>query len=55
MVAKLKHLAIASPNYPILGRFYETFFGMRESKNRRPHAAVVNASCRMLTPRAAGV
>jgi hypothetical protein len=41
MTAKIKHLAIASDNYPILGRFYEVFFGMKESASRRPHAAVV--------------
>ncbi len=41
MLAQIKHLAIASDNYASLGRFYEVFFGMKESKNRRPHAAVV--------------
>jgi predicted enzyme related to lactoylglutathione lyase len=41
MLAQIKHLAIASDNYPSLGRFYEVFFGLKESRNRRPHAAVV--------------
>ena len=41
MLAQIKHLAIASDNYATLGRFYEVFFGMKESRNRRPHAAVV--------------
>lgn len=41
MFAKLKHLAIVSDQYTLLGKFYETMFGMKPSANARPDSAVV--------------
>lgn len=41
MFAKLKHLAIVSDQYTLLGRFYEGMFGMKPSRNARPFGAVV--------------
>ena len=41
MFAKLKHLAIVSDQYTLLGRFYEGMFGMKPSQNARPFGAVV--------------
>lgn len=41
MFAKLKHLAIVSEQYTLLGKFYEVMFGMKPSANARPDAAVV--------------
>ena len=41
MFAKLKHLAILSDKYNLLGRFYEGMFGMKPSQNARPFGAVV--------------
>ena len=41
MFAKLKHLAIVSEQYTLLGRFYEGMFGMKPSQNARPFGAVV--------------
>jgi catechol 2,3-dioxygenase-like lactoylglutathione lyase family enzyme len=41
MFAKLKHLAIVSDQYTLLGRFYEGMFGMKPSANARPFGAVV--------------
>lgn len=40
MQARIKHLAIASDNYALEGKFYEALFGMRAStRNYRPEAA----------------
>lgn len=41
MFAKIKHLAIVSENYALLGKFYEALFGMKTSNNARPQSAVV--------------
>ncbi|HEY1269132.1 MAG TPA: VOC family protein [Candidatus Binatia bacterium] len=41
MFAKLKHVAIVSDQYTLLGRFYEGMFGMKPSQNARPFGAVV--------------
>jgi len=41
MFAKLKHMAIVSDQYTLLGRFYEGMFGMKPSQNARPFGAVV--------------
>ena len=41
MFAKLKHMAIVSEQYTLLGRFYEGMFGMKPSANARPFGAVV--------------
>ena len=32
MFAKLKHVAICSDRFDLLGKFYESLFGMRSSK-----------------------
>ena len=40
MPAKIKHLAICSDNYALLGKFYEALFGMTTSAaSYRPEAA----------------
>ena len=39
MFAKLKHVAIVSDQYTLLGRFYEGMFGMKPSQNARPFGA----------------
>jgi len=41
MFAKLKHVAIVSANYALVGRFYEAAFKMRVSGRARPESAVV--------------
>ena len=41
MFAQLKHVAIVSEQYTLLGRFYEGMFGMKPSQNARPFGAVV--------------
>ena len=41
MFANMKHMAIVSDNYALLGRFYEAVFGMKPSRSARPEAAVV--------------
>ncbi len=41
MFAKLKHVAIVSDNYALVGRFYEAVFKMRASGRARPESAVV--------------
>jgi catechol 2,3-dioxygenase-like lactoylglutathione lyase family enzyme len=40
MLAKLNHLGITSENYALIGRFYETLFGMKTSPNLRPGRAI---------------
>lgn len=40
MFAKIKHVAIVSENYPLLGKFYESVFKMRTSERSRPESAV---------------
>lgn len=40
MLAKIKHVAIVSDNYALLGRFYEAVFRMRASGRARPESAV---------------
>ncbi len=41
MFAKMKHLAIVSDQYTLLGKFYEAMFGMKPSGKTRPERAVV--------------
>lgn len=40
MPTKIKHVAIVSENYALLGRFYEALFGLKTSAGSRPEAAV---------------
>ena len=40
MFAKINHVAINSPHYATLGKFYEALFGMKTSANSRPARAV---------------
>jgi catechol 2,3-dioxygenase-like lactoylglutathione lyase family enzyme len=40
MFAQIKHVAIVSANYPLLGKFYESIFRMRTSERSRPESAV---------------
>jgi len=40
MFAKINHVAMASANYALVGKFYEVLFGLKTSKNPRPEAAV---------------
>ena len=41
MFAQIKHVAIVSDNYSLLGRFYEAVFRMKTSRMARPESAVV--------------
>lgn len=41
MFAKMKHLAIVSDQYTLLGKFYEAMFSMKPSGKTRPERAVV--------------
>lgn len=40
MASKINHVAILSQNYALLGKFYESMFGMKVSSNARPSRAV---------------
>ena len=40
MFAQINHMAIISPNYPLLSRFYEAVFGLKPSKKSRPASAI---------------
>ncbi len=40
MFAKIKHMAVVSDNYPLVGKFYEAVFKMRTSERSRPESAV---------------
>jgi len=40
MFAKIRHLAIVSDNYALLGKFYEAVFHLRTSRAARPESAV---------------
>ena len=40
MFAKINHVAMASANYALVGKFYEVLFGLKTSRNPRPEAAV---------------
>ncbi len=40
MPSRIKHVAIVSENYALLGKFYEALFGMKASANARPDSAV---------------
>lgn len=40
MFAKINHVAIISENYALLGKFYESVFGMKTSSRTRPARAV---------------
>src|SRR5262245_8731577 len=35
MFAKINHMAINSPNWPMMARFYEAVFGLQSSANRK--------------------
>src|SRR5215470_12656523 len=39
MFAQINHMAIISPAYPTLEKFYEAVFGLKPSQRRRPGAA----------------
>jgi predicted enzyme related to lactoylglutathione lyase len=41
MQTQIKHIAIASENYALMGRFYEALFKMRTSPRAKPESAVV--------------
>jgi catechol 2,3-dioxygenase-like lactoylglutathione lyase family enzyme len=41
MFAKLNHMAMISPSYPILGKFYESVFGLKTSGRTSPLGSVV--------------
>jgi predicted enzyme related to lactoylglutathione lyase len=36
MFARINHMAITSPNWPMMGRFYEAVFGLQNSGRSRP-------------------
>ena len=40
MGARIRHVAIVSDQYALLGRFYEAIFGMRGAEDKRPERAV---------------
>jgi catechol 2,3-dioxygenase-like lactoylglutathione lyase family enzyme len=40
MPSKINHVALSSPQYAILAKFYEALFGLRTSPKNRPHRAV---------------
>jgi len=40
MGARIRHIAIVSDQYALLGRFYEAIFGMRTADDKRPERAV---------------
>jgi len=40
MFAQINHMAMISPQYPTLGKFYEAVFGLKTSPNARPSQAV---------------
>lgn len=40
MSAKIRHIAIISDQYALLGRFYEAVFGMKTAADKRPERAV---------------
>ncbi len=40
MFAQINHMAIISPRYPLLGKFYEAVFGLKPSSKSRPSSAI---------------
>lgn len=40
MPARIRHIAIVSDRYALLGRFYEALFGMKTAADKRPERAV---------------
>lgn len=40
MFAKINHVAMVSSQYALVGKFYETLFGLKTSPNARPNSAV---------------
>jgi catechol 2,3-dioxygenase-like lactoylglutathione lyase family enzyme len=40
MKTRIRHIAIVSDQYALLGRFYEAIFGMRGAEDKRPERAV---------------
>ncbi len=46
MFAQINHMAMISPHYAALGKFYEAVFGLKTSTNPRPaHAVTVGDGC----------
>ena len=41
MFAKLNHMAIISSNYPMMGKFYESVFGLKTARDAKPFASVI--------------
>lgn len=41
MFAKINHMAMISPQYPMLGKFYEGVFGLKTSGKTSPYGSVV--------------
>lgn len=41
MFARLNHMAMISPQYPMLGKFYEAVFGLKTSGKTSPYGSVV--------------
>ena len=39
MFAQINHMAIISPHYPTLEKFYQAVFGLKPSKTQRPGSA----------------
>ena len=57
MASKINHVAIMSGNYALESKFYESYFGMKNSPNARPQRAVAigDGYCGMnINPRRAG-
>ena len=40
MFAKINHVAIVSENYALIGKFYESVFGMKPSETKNPARAL---------------
>lgn len=40
MFAQINHMAIISPHYPVLGKFYEAVFGLKPASSSRPASAI---------------
>ena len=52
MAARVNHVAIASDQYALNGRFYESLFGMKTSSKPRPaRSVVVGDGCHTRLPR----
>ena len=40
MFAQINHMAIISPHYSMLGKFYEAVFGLKPSSKTRPAGSI---------------